>query len=91
MYWVTVMAHDDRGTELTQTFSQTVHLPLTAADGRRVSGSLALGAGRLWVVNQDNDTVSVFDAVQQRRSWPKSPSATAPRARGDCRRMATPG
>ena len=87
MYWVTVMARDDRGIELTQTFSQTVHLPLTA--GRPASsGSLALGAGRLWVVNQDNDTVSVFDAASNAAGRDRRRRRAAGVA---CRRPAMPG
>ncbi len=31
MFWVSVTAKDDRGVEQTRTFSQLVHLPLTAA------------------------------------------------------------
>ncbi len=62
LYWVTVIARDDRGIELVQNFPQIVHLPLTA--GRATgSGSIALAGGRLWVVNPDADTVSVFDAT----------------------------
>jgi large repetitive protein len=77
MYWVTLMARDDRGTELTRNFSQTVHLPLTA--GRPASSSsLALGNGRLWIVNADNDTVSVFDAASNQK-LAEIPVDTAPR------------
>ena len=61
LYWVTVIARDDRGTELVQNFLQMVHLALAA--GRAASsGSIAIVDGRLWVVNPDADTVSVFDS-----------------------------
>jgi YVTN family beta-propeller protein len=70
-YWVTVSARDSVGDERTQVFLQVVHLPLTA---RRPASSSniaietpAAGNQRLWVVNQDNDSVSVFDAVTRTR------------------------
>ena len=61
----------------------TVHLPLTA-NRPAVSGNIAVedratGSDRLWVVNQDNDSVSVFNCNECKRS-PKSPWAAAPRA-----------
>jgi YVTN family beta-propeller protein len=43
-----------------------VHLPLTAALPR-ISGQLAIRSGRLWVVNQDNDTVSVFNTADNQK------------------------
>ena len=51
---------------------QTIHLPLTASAPRN-SGTIAYetrsGANsRVWLVNQDNDTVSVFDAVTNVKS-----------------------
>lgn len=67
IYYVTVMATDDRGIVVSQTFVQTVHLPLTA-NRPSASSNIAFeqrpGANsRVWVVNQDNDSVSVFDAI----------------------------
>lgn len=67
IYYVTVTAIADGATEQAQTVVQTIHLPATAnrpsnssniAYERRVTGN-----GRLWVVNQDNDSVTAFDAV----------------------------
>ncbi len=78
LYWVTVMVRDDRGTEISQTFSQIVHLPLSA--GRPSSSSnLALTGGRLWVVNPDADTVSAFDAASNQKLAERA-VGTAPRA-----------
>ena len=68
---VDVLGERDRpgtiaGVEQSQTFSQLVHLPLTAAPPV-ISGQMALGGGRLWVVNQDNDTVSVFNTANNQK------------------------
>ena len=71
LYYVTVTAIDARGIEQRQTVLQPIHLPLTA--GMPVASSTiaftqpATGNARLWVVNQDNDSVSVFDAVTRSR------------------------
>jgi YVTN family beta-propeller protein len=67
IYNVTVTANDDRGVQVTQAGVQTVYLPL-ASVRPTASSSLAFeprptGNPRLWVVNQDNDSVTVFDAV----------------------------
>ncbi len=64
---MTVTANDDRGIEVTRSAVQTVYLPLAAARPT-ASSTLAFepratGNARLWVVNQDNDSVTVFDAV----------------------------
>jgi YVTN family beta-propeller protein len=66
VYYVTVTAIDDRGVPVSQTFVQAVHLPLTAnrpAASSTVAFELRAAGNRVWVVNQDNDTASVFDAV----------------------------
>jgi YVTN family beta-propeller protein len=67
IHYVTVTVRDDRGVESSHTFVQTVHLPLTAlrpaASANIAFESRAAGNARVWVVNQDNDSVSVFDAV----------------------------
>ena len=67
LYYVTVTAIDDRGVEQRQTVLQTIYLPLTAqkpsASSNIAVESRAGNNDRLWVVNQDNDTVSVFDAI----------------------------
>ena len=67
LYYVTVIAIDDRGIEQRQTVLQAIYLPLTpqkpSASSNIAVESRAGNNDRLWVVNQDNDTVSVFDAV----------------------------
>ena len=71
LYYVTVTATDDRGVEARQTVLQTIYLPATAQKPSASSNLLyepRSGANaRLWVVNQDNDSVSVFDAVTRAR------------------------
>ncbi|MBI1761205.1 MAG: NPCBM/NEW2 domain-containing protein, partial [Acidobacteria bacterium] len=67
LYVVRCTATDDRGLEVVTTFVQAVHLPSTA-NRPAVSMNIVLedraaANDRLWVVNQDNDTVSVFDVV----------------------------
>ncbi len=71
LYTVTVTANDDRGIPVTRNAVQSVYLPLAAA---RPTASSALafeprttGNARLWVVNPDNDSVTVFDAVTHAR------------------------
>ena len=66
MFWVGVSARDDRGVEQSRTFSQLVHLPLTATPPV-ISGQITVRGTRLWVVNQDNDTVSVFDTTNHQK------------------------
>ncbi len=67
IYVATVTATDDRGVAVSRQFTQVIHLPLTA-NRPTVSMNIAYetrssGNARVWVVNQDNDTVSAFDAV----------------------------
>lgn len=66
-YLVTVTVRDDRGLAETRSVLQRVALaPVTA---RRSASSTQMlvearsGGDRIWVVNQDNDSVSVFDAA----------------------------
>jgi YVTN family beta-propeller protein len=71
IYYVTVTAEDDRGQRQSRTFVHRVHLPLTA-NRPAASGSIAFErvagtAGRVWVVNPDNNSVSVLDAAQNAR------------------------
>jgi YVTN family beta-propeller protein len=71
IYYVTVTVIDDSGLLQAQTVVQTVHLPLTA-NRPAISSNMVVehrsgGSDRLWVVNQDNDSVSVFDAVTNAR------------------------
>jgi YVTN family beta-propeller protein len=65
-YVVTVSVTDSSGQLRSRSFIQAVYLPATAKPPA-ASGNLLVenpsGAGpRIWVVNQDNDSVSVFDA-----------------------------
>jgi YVTN family beta-propeller protein len=67
IYYVTVFAKDDTGQQRVETITQTVYLPATA-NRPASSSNLAIapnggGNARLWVVNQDNDSVSIFDTV----------------------------
>ncbi len=66
---VTLTVTDDRGVELSRSFLQTVYLPSTAnrptASTNLLVQTPATGNARLWVVNQDNDSVSAFDAVSR--------------------------
>ena len=64
---VTIYVKDDSGQERSSSAVQVVSLPATAKPPA-ASGNLLVenpsGANpRLWVVNQDNDSVSVFDAA----------------------------
>ena len=82
-YLVTLTARDDTGSLVTTSFHQAVHAPLTSAHPS-VSSSLAYqvrsGANaRLWVVNPDQDSVTVFDAVTRARSA-IIPTGRAPRS-----------
>jgi len=66
-YVVTISVSDDSGQLRSRSVVQAVYLPATAKSPA-ASGNLLVespsGAGpRLWVVNQDNDSVSVFDAA----------------------------
>lgn len=67
VYIVQVTAIDDSGVEKSIQFTQAVHLPLTA-NRPSVSSNIVYEQrpgvpGRVWAVNQDNDSVSVFDAI----------------------------
>lgn len=81
-YLVTVTVIDDTAREVTASYRQAVHAPLTAARPT-ASSSIAYeprsGANpRLWVVNPDNDTVTVFDAAT-RAKLAEVPVGKAPR------------
>ena len=83
IYYVTVTAQDAGGLPQVSTVVVTVHLPLTA-HRPAISGNVAIedraGAGdRLWVVNQDNDSVSVINATTNARIA-EIPIGSAPRA-----------
>jgi YVTN family beta-propeller protein len=61
LYVVKVTATDDSGVEKSDTFVQAIHQPSTT-NRPNTSSNIAIASNRLWVVNQDNDSVSVFDA-----------------------------
>jgi YVTN family beta-propeller protein len=67
LYVVQVTVTDDSALERSFTFVQAVHAPNTAnrpTTSSNIAFELRSGANnRVWVVNQDNDSVSVFDAV----------------------------
>jgi YVTN family beta-propeller protein len=70
-YVVTVNIRDARGDVVSRTFLQTVYLG-NADKASRASSNLiietpALGTDRLWVVNQDNDSISGFDTLTRQR------------------------
>jgi YVTN family beta-propeller protein len=83
VYYVTVTAVDDRGVQVSETFVQTVHLPLTpnrpTASSNIVTEPRQTGNARVWVVNQDNNSVSAFDAVANAKLGEVA-VGTAPRA-----------
>jgi YVTN family beta-propeller protein len=66
-YLITVTAKDDSGRIVTSSFYQAVFAPPTARKPTTSSGIVyeprSSGNARIWVVNPDTDTVSVFDAV----------------------------
>ena len=71
IFSVTVTAADDFGSVASRSFLQLVHLAPTASPPT-ASSNIAVhapssGSASLWVVNQDNDSVSVFDAVNRLR------------------------
>ncbi|MGQ0594259.1 MAG: PKD domain-containing protein, partial [Gammaproteobacteria bacterium] len=65
-YTVTVTATDDVGANVVREFVQAVHHPLTATPPT-VSMSIAYedNRDRVWNVNPDNDTATVFDALTE--------------------------
>ncbi len=83
VFYVTLTVTDDRGVQQLSTTAVTVHFPLTpnrpAASGNLAYSGLGGAGSRLWVVNQDNNSVSVFDAVTNAR-LAEIPVGLAPRA-----------
>ncbi len=65
-YIVTVTVTDDSAQEVSQQLYQAIHRPFTA---NRPSSSMSVmyesrsGNDRVWAVNPDNNTVSVFDTI----------------------------
>ncbi len=70
-YLITVTVRDQTGRTVTASYRQAVHAPLTASRPTQSSSVVyedRTGANdRLWVVNPDNDSVTVFDAVTRAR------------------------
>jgi YVTN family beta-propeller protein len=70
-YNVTLEASDDTSTTRSTSFFQVIHAPLTTrkpvASSSIVFEDRATAVDRVWVVNPDNDSVSVFDAVTRAR------------------------
>lgn len=82
-YLVTLTAADDTGRVVTRDFWQNIHAPLTAARPA-VSSAIAYepratGNARVWVVNPDNDSVTVLDAVT-RAKLAETPVGKGPRS-----------
>jgi YVTN family beta-propeller protein len=68
VYFVTVTAVDERGQELVQGVVQAIHLPATANAPAYSRNILYVpSTDRLWVVNQDNNSVTVFNALTNAR------------------------
>lgn len=70
-YIVTLTVRDATGREVTTSLRQAVHAPLSATRPT-VSSTIAYQAvnganARLWVVNPDQDNVTVFDAITRAR------------------------
>jgi YVTN family beta-propeller protein len=67
IYFVTLTVDDAISDPITQTFVQRVHLELTAEKPSNSSNiafeERIVGNSRIWVVNQDNDSVTAFDAT----------------------------
>ena len=81
LYTVTVEAMAPDHTVTTYSFRQAVYAPPTAAQPRH-SSTLAIEPGtvpRVWLVNQDNDSVSVFNGNNQARIA-EIPVGTRPRS-----------
>src|SRR5690606_39195883 len=71
IYNVTLTVIDDAGSPIVQSFVQAVHRPLTSGTPRHstniVYETRAGANARVWVVNQDNNSISVFDTVTRAR------------------------
>jgi YVTN family beta-propeller protein len=70
-YVVTMSARDESGAVVSRSFLQTVYLG-NGDKPSRASGNLAietplLGTDRLWVVNQDNNSITGFDTFTNQR------------------------
>ena len=85
IYFVTLTVNDDAGIPITVSFVQTIHAPLTASEPTRSSRVVYEGRtgsnDRVWVINQDNDSVTVIDAVTKMKVA-EIPVGIAPRSIG---------
>lgn len=81
LFSVKVTATDDTGATNSQTFKQAIYLPHTTNKPTASTNIMVDKSNRLWVVNQDNDTVSVFNATSHAKlgevTVGKSPRAIA--------------
>jgi hypothetical protein len=70
-YVVTMFVRDSTGNSLSRSFVHTVYLGSPDQPGRASSNLVIevppLGPDRLWVVNQDNDSITGFDTVSNAR------------------------
>ena len=91
IYYVMLTARDASGNEQSTTFVQLVHYPLTA-NRPAISGNVAFedratGTDRIWVVNQDHNSVSAFSSVNNAKlatiNVGTAPRALAVRANGE--------
>ena len=84
VYYVTVTAIDDFTAAQTQTVAQTIYLAATAnrpANSSTIAYEQRSGSNsRVWVVNQDNDSVTAFDAVTNTKLLPEIAVGIAPRS-----------
>ena len=82
-YIVTLSVRDSAGGLISRSFIQTVYLAATAnaptASTNLLLETLTSGNARLWVVNQDNNSVTAFDAVTRAKLGEVAVGA-APRA-----------
>jgi YVTN family beta-propeller protein len=68
IYYVTVTATSDGSPSQSQTVTQVIHQPLTPNRPAMSSNIVFDGSGnRFWVANQDNNSVSVFNAANNTR------------------------
>lgn len=69
LYTVTVTAISTSGVSTLRSFTQAVYAaPASSVRGTQ-SSNVILQGGRVWLLNQDNDSVSVFDAATQARLY----------------------
>lgn len=70
-YLVTLTVRDASGSEVTTSFHQAIHAPLTALRPRHSSSiafeDRAVGNDRVWAVNPDNNSVSAIDVQTRAR------------------------